>query len=354
MVTGYVFGFDVYDELVPIAWAHIIATMDSAAVFEASSMGGGYFEMFLPVGFYNLTVEEFGFISKTMQIFVSSGSTLTLQFILEQGQRVYTYEATVYVSGLPSEYYSNLRVDGTYTGMVSGGTSKTFLFKIGSTHRIDVDPYVNGPAGVRYHAKNVNWTVNGRESRTFTYQSEYYLRIEKGLAKLPLAEGWYGEGASMQTVKAPELVNGTRGVRYVFEYWMVDGAKVSGNPIAIVMDGPHNVSSRYRTQYYVDVRSEYDNPTGSGWFDENSMVNVSVTMPPGFGVRKVFDRWEGDQTSTSPTISILVNSPKTLTAVWHDDYTQVYLAIAIIAALIVATFAMTRRKKAKMEIQPKS
>ena len=355
LVAGYVFGFNVYDELIPISWARITATVDSQVVEVASSLGGGYFEMFLPVGFFNLTVEEYGFISKTMQIFVSSGSSTILQFILEQGQRIYTYTVTVNIAGFSSDYYSNLRVDGKYEGIVQGGSSRTLMFKLGSTHQIYVDPYVNGPSGVRYHSTTVNQTVNSKDSITFTYQPEYYLHLEKRIIDFSSVEGWYREGSPVEIPIAPQYMNGTMGVRYVFEYWMVDGAKVPENPISVVMDKPHNVSTRYRTQYYVDIKSEYGNPTGSGWFAENSTVNVSVTTPQGFGVQKVFDRWEGDQVSTSPTVSILVDSPKALIAVWHDDYTQVYAAIVIIVAALVSVALLVRsRKKAKAKIEPKS
>jgi hypothetical protein len=346
LVAGYIIGFNVYDELIPISWASITATVDSQVVGVTSSLGGGYFEMFLPVGFYNLTVEEYGFISKTMQIFVSSGSSTTLQFILEQGQRIYTYPVTVNIVGFSSDYYSNLRVNGKYEGIVQGGRSKTFMFRLGSTHQLDVDPYVKGPSGVRYYSTTVNQTVNGKDSITFTYQPEYYLHLEKRIIDFSSIEGWYGEGSLVEIPSAPQYVNGTLGVRYIFEYWMVDGTKVVGNPVSVVMDRPHNVSTRYRTQYYVDVKSEHGNPTGSGWFDANSTVTVSVTTPQGLGVQRVFDRWEGDQVSTSPTISILVDSPTTLTAVWHDDYTQVYAVILIIlATLIFAALSVRSRKR---------
>jgi len=355
LVAGYVLGFNVYDELIPISWATITATVDSYVIGQTSSLGGGYFEMFLPVGFYNLTVDEWGFISKTMEIFVSSGSSTTLQFILEQGQRIYTYAVTVRIDGFAQDYHSNLRVDGSYEGIISGGDSRRLTFKLGSTHQIAVDPQVNGPNGIRYSSENVNRTVSDTGSITFTYKPEYYLRVEKQALDFQSLEGWYKDGASVETPVASEYANGTKGVRYVFEYWRVDQAKTSGNPITIVMNRPHNLSTQYRTQYYLDVISEFGNPTGSGWFDANSTANISVTTPQGLGVQKVFDRWEGDQVSTSPTLSILVDSPKTLTAVWYDDYTQVYIAVLIIAAVLaLATFIVVSRKRAKAKTETKS
>ncbi len=346
LVAGYVYGFNVYDELIPIAWASITATVDSNVVEHTSSLGGGYFEMILPVGFYNLTVEEYGFISKTMEVFVSSGSSTILQFILEQGQRSYAYRVTVSITGFASDYYSNLKVDDGYDGIIPGGNSKTLTFRSGSTHRISVDQYVNGPNGIRYHSATSNHTVSDTGSISFSYEPQYYLHIEKRIVEFPSVEGWYEAGTPVETPTAPEYVNGTAGARYIFESWVADGAELSGNPISIMMDAPHNLSVRYQTQYYVNVSSDYGNPIGSGWYDANSTANVSVVTPQGFGIQKIFDHWEGDQTSSSPTTSIVVNSPKTLTAIWRDDYTQTYIVIACIAValILIAIFVRPKRK----------
>jgi uncharacterized repeat protein (TIGR02543 family) len=191
---------------------------------------------------------------------------------------------------------------------------------------------------------------------TFTYRPEYYLRVDRGRADFPSVEGWYDESTLVKVPSAPEYANATAAVRCIFDYWMVDGGKVPGNPISVVMDKPHNISTRYRTQYYVDVMSEFDNPTGSGWYDTNSTANISVTTPQGFGVQKVFDGWEGDGVSKSPTISILVDSPKTLTAVWHDDYTQAYTGIVMIVAAVsvLLTVLVRPRKKAESKTEPKT
>lgn len=355
LVAGYVLGFNVYDELIPISWATITATVDSQIVGQTSSLGGGYFEMFLPVGFYNLTVEEYGFIPKTMSIFVSSGSSTTLQFILEQGQRIYSYDVVVKVEGFGSSYYTSLEIDGQYSGLLFGETSRTLSFKLGSNHRIEVDPYVNGSSGIRFHSASVSQTVYDKTTITFTYEPEYYLKFENEGIAFPSTEGWYDRGAQVETPTASLYVNGTEGSRQVFEHWTIDGIEASGNPVSLVMDKPHNLSFQYRMQYFVTVNSDYGNPVGSGWHDEGSSVEVSVTTPEGFGVQKVFDHWEGDEVSNSPSVSILVDSPKTLVAVWREDYTQIYIALIVvigIAVLAIGLLALGRKKKS--ETQPAS
>lgn len=252
---------------------------------------------------------------------------------------------TISVAGFAPDYYSSIKVDGKYEGVILGNTSRTLAFRLGSVHVIEVDSYVNGSDGVRYFSDSINRTVNGMDSVVFSYRPQYYLRTEERVMSFSTVEGWYDADVRVESPSAAEHVEGPSGTRYVFKNWVVDGVGVLGNPILITMNKPHTLSIHYQTQYYVDVWSDHGNPVGSGWYDANSSVTISVTTPQGFGIQKVFDHWEGDQYSTSSTTSMLVDSPKTLKAIWHDDYTQLYLAIAAIAIMLVITMLVLRSRK---------
>ncbi len=82
-ITGYVLGFDMYDQLQPIAWASVYAD-DGQYKFVAYSSSGGYYEMFVPTGTYNVTVVEPGYNPYSNVIAVSNGSTSTINFYLYQ------------------------------------------------------------------------------------------------------------------------------------------------------------------------------------------------------------------------------------------------------------------------------
>jgi len=71
---GQVLGFDQYNYLVPISWAKVIAT-NGIAVFAASTGGDGYYGMYLPAGYYNVTAIEPGFVPHTIFVAVSDGSS---------------------------------------------------------------------------------------------------------------------------------------------------------------------------------------------------------------------------------------------------------------------------------------
>jgi hypothetical protein len=83
MITGSVYGFDMYDELVPIAWAPVYAS-NARYTFTAYTGGGGYYEMFVPQGTYNVTVVQPGYVPYTSVAAVSAGSASTINFYLEE------------------------------------------------------------------------------------------------------------------------------------------------------------------------------------------------------------------------------------------------------------------------------
>ena len=82
-ITGSVYGFDYADELQPISWASVYAN-NGRNTFVAYSDGGGYYEMFVPQGSYNVTVVEPGYVSFSTSVAVSAGSASTINVYLEE------------------------------------------------------------------------------------------------------------------------------------------------------------------------------------------------------------------------------------------------------------------------------
>jgi len=84
MITGTVYGFDMFDELEPIAWAPVHAT-NGRLTFTAYTGGGGYYEMFVnPAGTYNVTVVQPGYVPYSTIVAVSPGSASTINVYLEE------------------------------------------------------------------------------------------------------------------------------------------------------------------------------------------------------------------------------------------------------------------------------
>ena len=106
-------------------------------------------------------------------------------------------------------------------------------------------------------------------------------------------------------------------------------------------------SVNYTTQYYLTVQSERGNPQGTGWYDSGSTATISVTSPLGAIIRQAFAGWSGDSNATAATTAISMDSPKSVTANWRTDYTQLYILIGGILAigvLAICTILLLRKR----------
>jgi Carboxypeptidase regulatory-like domain len=82
-IVGFVYGFNYDDALLPIAWAPVYAN-NGRNTFVAYSSGGGYYDMFVPQGTYNVTVTQPGYVPYSSVVSVSPGSASTINFYLEE------------------------------------------------------------------------------------------------------------------------------------------------------------------------------------------------------------------------------------------------------------------------------
>jgi hypothetical protein len=83
IITGAVYGFDMFDELQPIAWATVYASSPQYK-FTSYTSGGGVYQMYVPQGTYNVTVVQPGYVPQGNIVAVSAGSASTINFYLEE------------------------------------------------------------------------------------------------------------------------------------------------------------------------------------------------------------------------------------------------------------------------------
>ncbi|MGA3405024.1 MAG: carboxypeptidase regulatory-like domain-containing protein [Candidatus Bathyarchaeia archaeon] len=82
MITGTIFGFNMWDQLEPVDWASVHAN-NGQRTFVAYSGAGGFYEMFVPTGLYNVTVVQPGYVNYSNTVAVSDGSTSSINVYLE-------------------------------------------------------------------------------------------------------------------------------------------------------------------------------------------------------------------------------------------------------------------------------
>lgn len=156
------------------------------------------------------------------------------------------------------------------------------------------------------------------------------------------------------TLFAQSTISGPEGTRSAFDSWS-DGNTNASRRITITRSG--EIIARYKLQFELKVVSEQGNPQGAGWYDQGTVANFFVTSVPvsGFmgvlGGRLVLDRWRGDSTSSTPTSSVTMDRPKTVTAVWREDYTTVYALFGVFATIIILT-GVAILKKGKSRTKP--
>ena len=142
-------------------------------------------------------------------------------------------------------------------------------------------------------------------------------------------------------VEAPDTVNGTEGVRYVFDKWCVYNEErgtwynTTNNPHTITLDANKTAYARYYVEYKLTIITPYSTPcyqvegeswvqAAEAWLDEGTTVRVGVPVDEELqdtDVKAVFDYWSGDA-SGDTRISDWFNmtGPKTAIANWYLEY----------------------------------
>jgi hypothetical protein len=155
------------------------------------------------------------------------------------------------------------------------------------------------------------------------------------------------------TISAEQMLAMNGQTRLVFDHW-TDG--VRSNPRTVNLFSDAKLTTVYRTQYFLSVNSEYGEPAGSGWYDENTTSWFGV-LPEmelrAFWIleeRLFFDKWTGDSTEHAPVGSILMTGPKRVQAVWQSKFdlpfsVQLHLLSISMILISVLFFVRGRRRK---------
>jgi len=127
-----------------------------------------------------------------------------------------------------------------------------------------------------------------------------------GRVSLSPAGGTYDAGTKVTLTAIP-----TQG--HIFDHWSGDATGTSKS-ITLVMDGDKSVTANFKAQYTlntnVDPGSGGTITPASGTYDADSEVTITAVAAPGY----TFDHWSGDTTSTYSSVTIVMDSDKSVTA----------------------------------------
>jgi hypothetical protein len=182
-------------------------------------------------------------------------------------------------------------------------------------------------------------TIDSPKSITANWESEYFLNIESDRGE-PAGAGWYNEGdIAVVMVESIE----TTDARHHFIGWSGDYTG-DENSFEIKMDTPKTLITNWRSEYLVTVESDYGEPVGGGWYDENTRAAISVPDSHGFLIRQVFDGWSGDFDGMAATDEITITKAMSITAEWRTDYIQLYMLLGVLVIIAVAIYFIFRKR----------
>jgi len=137
---------------------------------------------------------------------------------------------------------------------------------------------------------------------------------------VPFSATW--TPGSVHSISMDEMQTGAEGSRYSFETWNDGGSRT------------HNVApttdityiANLRADYYLKIQSDYGTPQGTGWYAENTPVEIKVDSVYLFSSTKRarFKSWIGSgaagYSGTANPTTITLVGPTTQTAVWEIQY----------------------------------
>jgi hypothetical protein len=177
---------------------------------------------------------------------------------------------------------------------------------------------------------------------TASWRHEYLLTLNSAYGTLT-GDGWYEEGkyVNFSVTDYVELPD----TKHYFTGWSGDYIG-SSSMASITMDEPKVVDANWRHEYLLTINSEYGEPEGAGWYREDETASLSVEPVQGFLVRHIFDGWSGDLTDNDADSSVVMDSPKDVTANWRTDLVQLYILIGgvVVVAVIITIIIIVRRR----------
>jgi len=284
------------------------------------------------------------------------------------------FKLEVNTDGLPS-YLSTETILDEYLNVTIFG-NKQYAFNLPNElkpYNITVDRYIDGGEGMRFHCENYTRSFYGLsrgEKLTFVYEPQYYLKIISEFGE-PQGEGWYDNNvtafAVMQGVSnhPGDYEINLNNTRADFKGWSGDASGFGEKSEKILMDKPKTVLAEWEKGYTLEIISdsgEIKPYIGKEWHratsnsNESTFVNVKIEKPVYFNFNNfqylIFVEWQGDASGSSPEISIQMDGPKKVHAIWktedfftHNKYILIMAIIGTIILIFLIMYKFTKRMK---------
>jgi PKD repeat protein len=175
---------------------------------------------------------------------------------------------------------------------------------------------------------SITVVMDANHTATAHYIIEYYLTVSSPFGTVG-GEGWYLSGSTAYATLNTGVVDHGNGTRRVFTSWSGDASGTNyaqSNPI--IMNGPKTAIAGWKTQYYLSLPTNppgVTTPSGTGWYDAGTYAAISTPEYVPGGSRYRFVSWTTANMAEitdpySPSTTVLVDEPKTVTANYVHQY----------------------------------
>jgi hypothetical protein len=311
------------------------------------------------------------------------------------------------IKGLSPQLSTSVIVDGKQQGTIAGGSTKSFNVDKTKSHTFEVDTEIKGNCATyegtdvctRYSNSNNVWTLDVISTENcqqvpvcydYYYYCDYWgycwyepyctyenqcwttteladkghtfaYTVEQEVVVNDLhgqnTDTWQAVDSNVNLSAGQPVVlidDSTTRARDVFVRWVVNGAPMQGNTLALKADKPLYIKAEYETEtsFKVRVSSDLGNPatdSPDGWYTKGKEATVYIEgevpangIMGALGGKAIFVAWHSPQgiESKQPSFTFSVQGPVLLTAEYRFDNTQPMIMIAALAGLIVVAVAV--------------
>lgn len=243
--------------------------------------------------------------------------------------------------------------------------TQEFSWKYNNSTRFNLQSYSidNGPFVAIHRNAYGNFTIkfftDSNHSIVFLAKPQFKI-ITSNTNKLdfsppsPTNDDWFDIDSNIQIIAPTVSKMGSNNTRQQLSGWSIDGSDMYVIPRqessyfkspVIHMSTTHTIDLEYKTQYYIQVISDFGRALGTGWYDAGTILDISVIPNDDVLVKHEFSGWQGPVIGSGDqeSANVLSDSPKILVASWFVDYTNVSIITIVAIALLV--FMIIYQKK---------
>jgi len=134
---------------------------------------------------------------------------------------------------------------------------------------------------------------------------------------------WLKKGNYTLTVTAQ--IEAAAGTVLTFKHYVIPkggNTTNTANPMSITLTGDLEIEVVRKKQFLLTLKSEFGNPQGAGWYDENTTANFNVEekIEVSAGAQYLCVGYIGDAQGNGCTGSVVMDAPKTITFQWRKQY----------------------------------